>query len=411
MNPSPPPSPRLSRRVRACACSRRRAHGVLCVSPVVVSPVSFFLASFGVILGGRAELFSLPRASMASSSVGHGATGAPPPPDRHAAFYKLVDKKVIAGVLCRHARAVELAAEAATLAEALFTDDSLVVAKLRVDGSLNLSSLALHASGAEREAFARQSWALLLSTIPILVRRLESNTQLPGTIRERELDYAVHQQAAIFKAKSDPVLPPTVLRACASVLVYDTLLDAIYRGLDLCPFPWWMAAQKRSVELFVLQGLDVIPRTAGAAFTIAGEEEFAAMMERYMNLRNYYSAFCAFVFRKWRSEAVTSVLRARGVLHTGIAAAEQSSAEFEARKRTDIAKHGLRDCALPFCSKTEKTVKEFAGCSGCRTVVYCCLEHQALDWKAHKKACHEAEAARLAKEEDEKDTGGGAGAA
>ena len=46
--------------------------------------------------------------------------------------------------------------------------------------------------------------------------------------------------------------------------------------------------------------------------------------------------------------------------------------------RADIAKHGLRDCALPSCSKTETTVKEFAHCSGCRSVVYCCAEHQGL---------------------------------
>ena len=104
------------------------------------------------------------------------------------------------------------------------------------------------------------------------------------------------------------------------------------------------------------------------------------------------------------------MLQARGVLQTGIAKCDQTLAEFDARQRTDIAKHGLRDCALPSCSKTEKTVKEFAGCSGCRTVVYCCLEHQALDWRAHKKKCRREEAARLAEEEGETETGGGAAA-
>ena len=138
---------------------------------------------------------------MASSSVGRGAAGGapPPPPDRLAVFYKLVDKKVIASVLCRHARAVELAAAAATHAEALFQqDDSFVVARLRMDGSESLNSIACNASGAEREAFTRQSWALLLSPIAILLRRLESNTLLPGTIREEELDYTVHEKAAAF---------------------------------------------------------------------------------------------------------------------------------------------------------------------------------------------------------------------
>ena len=123
-----------------------------------------------------------------------------------------------------------------------------------------------------------------------------------------------------------------------------------------------------------------------------------------MNPRTYEPAFCAAMLRKWRSNAVSSVLRARGVLHNGIAAVQQDTAEFEARQRAVIAKHGLRECALPPCPNTEKTVKEFAVCTGCRSVVYCCLEHQALDWRVHKKLCYEKEAARLAAEEvaDEK---------
>ena len=184
---------------------------------------------------------------------------------------------------------------------------------------------------------------------------------------------------------------------------YGTLLEAMLRGLDFLSRPCWPAAQKRSVESFVLQGLDVIPRTAGVAFTFVGECRVVAMIEMHMNPRDYDPAFYAAVLRKWRSEAVSSVLRARGVLQAGIAKSEQTAAEFEARRRADIAKHGLRDCALPSCSKMEKTVKEFAGCSGYRTVVYCCLEHQALDWRAHKKACREEEAARLHEAEaDEK---------
>ena len=92
------------------------------------------------------------------------------------------------------------------------------------------------------------------------------------------------------------------------------------------------------------------------------------------------------------------------MLQRGVAKHEQSSAEFHARQREDIAKHGLRDCALPSCSKTEKTVKEFAHCSGCRSVVYCCAEHQGLDWTKHKKACRKKQAELLAAEEG----GGGA---
>ena len=121
----------------------------------------------------------------------------------------------------------------------------------------------------------------------------------------------------------------------------------------------------------MLQGLDVIPRTAGvSAGLVVGEDSLVATVEEDMKPREYDPAFCAAVLRKWRSNAVSSVLRARGVLQTGIAACQQHTADFHARQRADIAKHGLRECALPSCSKTEKTVKEFAGCSGCRSVVY-----------------------------------------
>ena len=351
---------------------------------------------------------------MASSSVVRGVARAPPSPDRLAIFYKLVDKQVIASVLCRYARAVELAAEAATHAEALFADNSLVVANLHMLGSENLNCLSCRASsGAEWEAYARQSWALLLFTIAILLRRLESNTLLPGTIRQEELDYAVHERAACAKAKNEnePV-SPAVLRILVSTMGYSTLVNAMFRSLDLLPLPWWPVAQTRIVESFVLQGLDVIPRTAGIpAGLLAVEYGLVAVIEhKDMSPRRYNPIFFASVLRKWRSEAVSCVLRSRGVLQTGIAATEQSSAEFKARQRADIAKHGLRDCALPSCSKTENTVKEFSGCSGCRTVVYCCLEHQALDWRAHKKACREEEAARLAEEKAEKEVGGGAAA-
>ena len=130
-----------------------------------------------------------------------------------------------------------------------------------------------------------------------------------------------------------------------------------------------------------------------------------------MTPRNYGSAFCTAILHKWRSNAVSSVLGARGVLHTGVAKSEQSQAELYARQRGDIAKHGLRDCALPSCSKTDKTVKEFSLCAGCRSQVYCCLEHQALDWRAHKKACKEKQAARLAEEAAEEEAEAGAGAA
>ena len=154
---------------------------------------------------------------MASSSVERNTTRAPPPPDQLAAFYKLVDKTVIAGVLSRHARCAELSAQAAKQAEALF-GDSLAVASLRVVESKSLFSPAIKASGAEGKTLLHLSWSVLLSVSNLLLRRLADNTLLPGTVREEELDYEAHVQAVALKANNELVCPPDVLRAWG---VYD----------------------------------------------------------------------------------------------------------------------------------------------------------------------------------------------
>ena len=94
---------------------------------------------------------------MASSSSQRGAARTPPPPDQLAAFYKLVDKRTIAGVLARVSRNAELSAQAAVQAEALFGDDSLVVADLRYWESESLVGLFMAASGAGQAALRRRS--------------------------------------------------------------------------------------------------------------------------------------------------------------------------------------------------------------------------------------------------------------
>ena len=221
---------------------------------------------------------------MASSS---SLRGAAPPPDQLASFYKLVDKRAVAGALCRHACLLELSARAAEQAEALFGgDDSLVVADLRMGEIETLISLAVEASVAEGEALLLQAWAVLLSVVPrgLLLRRIEAKTLLPGTVRAEELDYAAHVQAALKKAQNAPVPSPAWLRALASTLGYDTLLDANYNSLGLLQLLSLPAAQTRTVESFVLQGLDVIPRTAGLdANLIEGEGRLVKIFEADMN--------------------------------------------------------------------------------------------------------------------------------
>ena len=149
------------------------------------------------------------------------------------------------------------------------------------------------------------------------------------------MDYYACLQVAAKKAKNDPVPSPAAMRLAMSTVGYNTLMDAMFQSLKLLMPPLWPATQRRTVESFVLQGLDVIPRTAGIPAKWATYDDgLVTVVEEYMKPRYYEPVFCAAVLCKWRSNAVRSVLRARGVLQTWIAAYDQQTAEFESRSQS-----------------------------------------------------------------------------
>lgn len=53
----------------------------------------------------------------------------------------------------------------------------------------------------------------------------------------------------------------------------------------------------------------------------------------------------------------------------------------------DVKKKGLRKCGHVECTNMERQPREFATCSKCRWVAYCCKDHQVADWPLHKKIC------------------------
>ena len=99
--------------------------------------------------------------------------------------------------------------------------------------------------------------------------------------------------------------------------------------------------------------------------------------------------FRAALNRSFNLTAVQASLRGRGSLR-GHSESEliEIRGFFIAKKQADVAKHGLRWCALPACAKQEVGVFDFKACSACKAVVYCSAEHGALHWaKGHKKEC------------------------
>ena len=188
---------------------------------------------------------------------------------------------------------------------------------------------------------------------------------------------------------------------------FSTLTIVAAITLNLLKLQYWQRDEVTRAQSFFLELLDIIPLTAASRVVVEYEPTLVAFVEDVPN-HAYDPAFRDAVLRKWRSPAVSNVLRSRGTLQTGVTQFNNTQVEFQARRRADIEKIGLRECAWPSCDKVERTVREFKQCSGCRSVWYCGPEHQMLDWGEHRKTCGELDVARRVAAAKE---GGASGAA
>ena len=101
----------------------------------------------------------------------------------------------------------------------------------------------------------------------------------------------------------------------------------------------------------------------------------------------------------WQRLQRSGVLRARRIeARIGHFAPEQRAFHVAANKSLNAP--GLRSCALPGCGVREAHPTHFKSCAACRTVVYCCREHQVVGWPGHKKACKAARKAAAAEEDE-----------
>jgi hypothetical protein len=71
--------------------------------------------------------------------------------------------------------------------------------------------------------------------------------------------------------------------------------------------------------------------------------------------------------------------------HIGAEALGAGMSALRERATADVARHGLRRCALPSCGATEPHPKCYKLCGRCRGVAYCSAAHSVEDWKRHKR--------------------------
>ena len=257
-------------------------------------------------------------------------------------------------------------------------------------------------TAAEKTALREESWALASCCLPLIHRRMDNNTMLSGRGTAVELGFFKRFTVTREAAFGDPPLPSRYLQRVGLSLGYATTLRAADRLMgQLC------RRRDLEVEAFILRVVEcMLPAARSLGDCILNEEYILAntIQQVLSGACTFDATFAAELRAKWTAAAMVQMCRQRGLLDT-IEKAQKRQEEAMAKRRADIAEHGLKECALPSCDKREASVQQYKFCSACRSVWYCSAEHGALHWAEHKPICRATAAA------NEAAAGGGAGAA
>ena len=318
-----------------------------------------------------------------------------PTPSQRAAWNKLREEHATAGNDGSLELAADRAGEAGHMASAFWGRDSLMAllyhtyvvrhfTELALDGPPNIET-----DGCRRRAMVE----LLRNVLPQLSQRLTTGTLAPGKCKQEEEAYYAETLAAMWaeqmasscdcaqcvearKTGCTRVLIDEHLSRASQVVGAIYLHDAMLATLHLLALRPWHEPQLKACQNFVLACLAFI-ESCGVSYLneptanmegVKTFEWFATLGPDMQSLHSAYDkAFFDEVQHKW------AALR-------------------EKWKRKAAAKEALHDtpstkCALPSCDKAEQRDGDFKLCATCKEAKYCSKEHQAADWKRHKKEC------------------------
>jgi hypothetical protein len=320
--------------------------------------------------------------------------------------------------------AAEKYREAAVLAERLpgLPADNLVAVHMLLGRCSALDSQTLQTSkmsGCDSEGSRRHFEAavsLLLPAIASLNRRWDAGTLLPDRCAATEEAWYTAQLADDASVLEQASWTDIMHAQYAQLVGLDSLYFAAYESLRaLCACPP-IDRQKHlpnilpQIATLLVRAFDKIKEARPMEHgLLLPEMSLVGIMPNFLGgmgafLAEHFPAEAARPLRgiglAWSRVQASGVLQRRR-LHEGNQIMTQSlegvaRSEEAAVERT--ARRGLRSCGLASCGAKEAHVDHFKRCSACKTIVYCCKEHQVQDWPAHKKAC---KAARKAAAEDQ----------
>jgi hypothetical protein len=299
----------------------------------------------------------------------------------------------------RAAEKFRLAAEEAE--KTLPFPDCLVTCSLRHE---QLDSLLYHATSSvvtpadADDALQEACLRLLPPVMAVLERRRAVGTLLPGSCRPVEVSYQVaikchllerHGRTQASAAWQAAELAPYVgigtyigVASCMAFMLSNSQL--LERALVLSD------EQKHAGYLFLASAVDLMAHRRDHKSWLNGEPDLVRHLRLVIPLVSEMNnpeakQLCS----AWQRMLQSGVLRARGI-DEGIDSSLQLNARVSAALNADLAAGRLQQCALAGCASKEVHVSQFKKCGACRTVAYCCKEHQVEDWPSHKAACKAA---------------------
>jgi hypothetical protein len=317
----------------------------------------------------------------------------------------------------RYAGAAEkYGAAAAAAVQELAAEDCLVVALLRAEQAQVLisHSFAPGLTVAEiDQAPQTVSSVLLPQLVTTLMRRKAAGTLLPGSCRAAEVAWwRAYLESKMTQEGNSVKEARTGAEALSPTLGFDVFM---YAASAACKVLLLLASSgmSREVQLshaaFVASAFELMaqPRELPCVTSDGGNrgslasgfEQMLAQIARQIfrsanvDRHGLDGEALALMVDAWQRVERSGAIAMRR-LEEDVDAKTAAAGLAAAAK--DAAVRGLHECAQASCAAKEVHVSQFKKCGACRTVAYCCREHQVADWPAHKAACKAARSAAAA---------------
>jgi hypothetical protein len=205
----------------------------------------------------------------------------------------------------------------------------------------------------------------------------------PGALPWQRVDdllFVAYEAAHLWPPLSDPAAEEARLRGMA-VAARAVLTLHTHSGTTTTVQREEEEGQQRTATHERLRSPGLAPFVMALIDSVLGEDAASGGVRH--KLRAMPNALTSEEEATLRDEVLPPLLQQARACQYAAAAAWQTHLQ---RAADDVARHGLRACALPGCGATEPQPKAFKVCSRCRRACYCSAAHQQQDWRRHKRA-------------------------